>query len=109
MDDKDNILLQASGDTPQKSRNAITSFILANTAIGSLFAAQLIPPIIFLYLAFLGAIIYGHLGKNDIRKDPDHTTGFAMAQYGLMVGYFCLLLTTIVIIALTGGYQVLNS
>ena len=109
MDDKDNILLKATGEAPKNSRSAIISFVMANIAIGSMFVAQLLPIAIYLYLAFPGAIIFGHLAKRDIRKDPEHTTGFAMAQYGLMVGYFCLLITVIVIIALTRGYQVTSA
>jgi hypothetical protein len=104
MDDKDNVLLQASGTSgPAKSRAAVISFVLANVALGGLFLAQLVPELIVFYLAFTGAIVYGHLGKRDIGRDPENVTGFAMAQYGLMVGYFCLLLAALALFAMTRG------
>lgn len=106
MDDQDNVLLQsASSSGPKASRNAVISFILANAAIAGLFVAQLYAPLILLYMAFPGAIVYGHLGKRDIRRDGKKHSGFAMAQYGLMVGYFCLMITVIVIVAMLNGYR----
>ena len=106
MDDKDNALVQAAEGTGQKrSRWAWFSFISANVAIGGLFLAQLVPLFIVLYLAFPGAIVFGHLGKREVRKEPERYTGMVMAQYGLFVGYFCLFITGLVI-SMANGFQV---
>lgn len=105
MDDKDNILVQASDEPADKSRSAVASFVLANVALAGLFLSQLYAPLVALYLAFPGAIIAGHLAKRDLRRDPKRYTGFAMAQYGLMVGYFCLMITVLVVAAMISGYS----
>jgi hypothetical protein len=106
MDDKDNALLGTSGTTPEKSRWAVVSFVLANVALAGLFLSQLLPIFVVFYLAFPGAIVFGHLGKRDLRREPERYTGFAMAQYGLMVGYFCLMITAMVVTAMFRGYQI---
>lgn len=106
MDDKDNVLVQASDASQEKSRWAVVSFVMANIALAGLFLSQLVPMLVFFYLAFPGAIVFGHLGKRDLRREPERYTGFAMAQYGLMVGYFCLMITVLVVWAMMRGYQV---
>jgi hypothetical protein len=106
MDDDKNVLTQAAaGDGKQNSRHAIRAFIMANVALFGIIASQLVPFFVFLYLAFPFAIAFGHLGKRDIRREPEKYAGFAMAQYGLMVGYFFLLITIIVLVALVRGYR----
>ena len=105
MDDKDNVLVRASGVTQEKSRWAVVGFVMANIALAGLFLSQLFPVLVYLYLAFPGAIVFGHLGKRDLRREPERYTGFAMAQYGLMVGYFCLMITILVGVALYLRYQ----
>ncbi|MFP6598200.1 MAG: DUF4190 domain-containing protein [Candidatus Hydrogenedentota bacterium] len=107
MDDQDNVLVQAyEGASPERLRWAVRSFVMANIALAGLFLSQLVPVLVFFYLAFPGAIVFGHLAKRDLRREPERYTGFAMAQYGLMVGYFCMMITILVVVALFRGYQI---
>lgn len=108
MDDDKNILTQAANDGTsgkRRSRHALVSFVFANIALGSVFVAQFVPFVIFLYLLFPAAIVYGHLGKREIRKAPESVEGFGMAQYGLMVGYFCLFLALLSLYATLQGFR----
>ncbi|MFP6581346.1 MAG: DUF4190 domain-containing protein [Candidatus Hydrogenedentota bacterium] len=103
MDDEKNILVKAAaGSEKRNSRNAVISFAAANVAILGFFGAQLLQILTVLYLLFPVAILFGHLGKRDLRREPEKYKGFAMAQYGLVVGYFLLLLTVMALAQLAG-------
>lgn len=100
MDDEKNILVKAAeGSETRNSRNAVISFAAANVALFGVVGSLVISWLVYLYFAFPAAIVYGHLGKRDLRREPEKYAGFAMAQYGLMVGYFFLLITALVIYA----------
>ena len=107
MDDDKNVFTQAAAgvEGKQNSRHAIRAFVMANVALFGIVASMIVPFLVYLYLAFPFAIVFGHLGKRDIRREPEKFVGFAMAQYGLMVGYFMLLITGVVLYALVRGYQ----
>ena len=108
MDDDKNILAQAAGDSGianQRSKYALVSFVLANIALGSVFVAQFVPVIIFLFLLFPAAILYGHMAKREIGKDANHIEGVGMANYGLFVGYFCLFLAVLALYATVQGFR----
>ena len=91
----------AGAETP-----AAGAYTAVGVALAGLFLSQLLPIFVVFYLAFPGAIAFGHLGKRDLRREPERYTGFAMAQYGLMVGYFCLMITAMVVTAMFRGYQI---
>lgn len=108
MDDDKNILAKAAGSSVSgktRSRNALVSFVLANVALGSVFAAQVAPPVILLFLLFPAAIVYGHLARRELRRDPDRASGAGMANYGLFVGYFCLFIALISLYATVRGFR----
>ena len=84
------------GQAPESSGLAISSMILGIVA----FPAFCCWP--FTVLLAVGAIVCGHLGFRDLKRNPGKR-GAGMAQAGLILGYVCLLLSLIIIgLALTG-------
>jgi hypothetical protein len=50
---------------------------------------------IYVFIMSIGAIICGHLALNRIKKDPNLYSGRALAIYGLVLGYFWLIIRLI--------------
>lgn len=106
MDDESNVLLQATTDSTQPakfSRAALVSFVCANLTLIGLLLGRLAPGVVYLFLAFVPAVIAGHIARRHFRKEPGLYRNESMARYGLAVGYLGLFLSVFVIAAMIFG------
>ncbi len=115
MDDSKNVFLQGTQGTGAPPPGAgpteplaFASFACAVIAgIGTL-AAMVFTPFVYLHLLFPGAIVCGHLALRRMRRNG-RSGGRGMAIFGLVIGYFMLVLSLagllIVIMAMLRGGQ----
>ena len=101
MDDESNILLRASGSTPEHySWLALASFICAVLAVAGLLLAQIADALVILVLMFVPAVITGHLARSQFRRAPRQFRNESMATFGLSVGYLVLFLNAFTLAAM---------
>ena len=59
--------------------------------------------ILLLVLPFLGsiaAVIFGHMARGEIRRQPDRLEGDGLAVAGLVLGYLSIALAVLVVVAI---------
>jgi hypothetical protein len=106
VDDDSNILVQAAqGDSPPSrySRLALASFVSGVMTLGGLLLGGLAQPLALLFLAFIPAVVTGHLARGQIAREPGAYRNASMARFGIAVGYFGLLVSVFILGALFFG------
>lgn len=104
MDDRSNVFVRVAGTGPDRySRIALASFISAVLTMLGLLFGRLAPPIVYLFLCFVPAIVTGHLARREFRLKPGRFRNESMATFGLTVGYLGLFLTIFIVAAIVFG------
>ena len=52
------------------------------------------------FLGSLGGIIFGHMARGEIRRQPDRLEGDGLAVAGLVLGYLSIALAVLVVVAI---------
>lgn len=108
MDDDSNVLLKSAQQQQARedraySRLALASFICANLTLAGLLLGALVYPLVYLFLAFIPAIVTGHLARRQFKRAHGAYRNESMARYGLAIGYLGLFLSLFVIFAMIFG------
>lgn len=104
MDDQSNVLLRATQPAPQRNSMAASiSFGAATFTLAGLVFGRWISGAEYLFLAFVPAIVAGHLARRAFRREPGAYRNEGMATFGLAIGYFGLFLTILLISGMVFG------
>jgi len=106
VDDDSNLLARAAqgGTAASKySRLALVSFLCGMATLAGLLLGNVFQPLVYLFLAFIPAIVTGHLARRRIRHEPEAFRNASMARFGMGIGYLGLLLSLFILGALFFG------
>lgn len=104
MDDRSNVLLQASQPAPLRTSHAATlSFAAAALSLAGLVLGKWVPGGAYVFLCFIPAIVAGHIARRAFQKSPGAYRNEGMATFGLAIGYFGLFVSILLISAMLFG------